>query len=194
MSEIQKVLVVDDDEFMRMMIAEAIGDSYLILEAGNGEECIQIAGAERPDVILLDVVGREGIMEQSQRVASQAGLPVGRWPGLSARWVWLTLLASLAVALLFSAIQLALQGNHVALRQRMLPFIAKTGEHRVLQPLGDTQQARKAQATEVLRQAVQGNGIFDELLEAALPAIILPASQQRLQAFLNGVRCLNGHG
>lgn len=55
MSEIQKVLVVDDDEFMRMMIAEAIGDSYLILEAGNGEECIQIAGAERPDIILLDV-------------------------------------------------------------------------------------------------------------------------------------------
>lgn len=55
MSEMQKVLVVDDDEFMRMMIAEAIGDSYRILEAGNGEECIQIAGSERPDIILLDV-------------------------------------------------------------------------------------------------------------------------------------------
>lgn len=55
MSEMQKVLVVDDDEFMRMMIAEALGDSYRILEAGNGEECIDVAGSERPDIILLDV-------------------------------------------------------------------------------------------------------------------------------------------
>lgn len=55
MSDMQKVLVVDDDEFMRMMIAEALGDNYRILEAGNGEECIDVAGSERPDIILLDV-------------------------------------------------------------------------------------------------------------------------------------------
>lgn len=55
MSDMQKVLVVDDDEFMRMMIAEALGDNYRILEAGDGEECIDVAGSERPDIILLDV-------------------------------------------------------------------------------------------------------------------------------------------
>ncbi|MDQ5916210.1 MAG: hypothetical protein QG584_2104 [Pseudomonadota bacterium] len=55
MSEGQKILVVDDDEFMRMMIAEAIGDSYRIIDVGSGAECTEAAARERPDVILLDV-------------------------------------------------------------------------------------------------------------------------------------------
>jgi len=55
MSEGQKVLVVDDDDFMRAMISEAIGESYAIVEAASGDECIAVAARERPDVILLDV-------------------------------------------------------------------------------------------------------------------------------------------
>lgn len=55
MSESQKILVVDDDEFMRMMIAEAIGDSYRIIDVGSGPDCLEAAARDRPDVILLDV-------------------------------------------------------------------------------------------------------------------------------------------
>lgn len=55
MSDGQKILVVDDDEFMRMMIAEAIGDDFRIVDVGSGTECLEAAARERPDVILLDV-------------------------------------------------------------------------------------------------------------------------------------------
>ena len=54
-------------------------------------------------------------MEQSQGTVSHAGLPGRQWQGLTARWVWLTVLASLAVALLFSGLQLLLQGTQAPL-------------------------------------------------------------------------------
>ncbi len=55
MSDIRKVLVTDDDEFMRVMIAESIGGHFTIVEASSGDECLEVAARERPDVILLDV-------------------------------------------------------------------------------------------------------------------------------------------
>lgn len=55
MDERQKILVVDDDEFMRMMIAEAVGDGFQITDVGSGAECLEAAARERPDVVLLDV-------------------------------------------------------------------------------------------------------------------------------------------
>ena len=50
-----KVLVTDDDDFMRVMIGESIGANFTIVEAASGDECLEVAARERPDVILLDV-------------------------------------------------------------------------------------------------------------------------------------------
>jgi CheY-like chemotaxis protein len=55
MSDAQKVLVVDDDEFLRMVIAETIGDRYQVVEASSGDECLAVARDMHPDIILLDV-------------------------------------------------------------------------------------------------------------------------------------------
>lgn len=55
MGDAQKVLVVDDDEFLRILIAETIGDRYQVIQATSGDECITTARNERPDIILLDV-------------------------------------------------------------------------------------------------------------------------------------------
>ncbi len=55
MADGQKILVVDDDELMRTMIGEAIGDSYHVTGVGNGEACLDAAGSEQPDLVLLDV-------------------------------------------------------------------------------------------------------------------------------------------
>ena len=54
-SERRTILVVDDDEFMRMMIAETIGDTHRVIDVGSGGKCMEAAARERPDVILLDV-------------------------------------------------------------------------------------------------------------------------------------------
>lgn len=55
MAEGQKILVVDDDELMRTMVIESIGDTYRITDVGSGEACLDAAAGDRPEVILLDV-------------------------------------------------------------------------------------------------------------------------------------------
>ncbi|MCP3855964.1 MAG: response regulator [Actinomycetia bacterium] len=53
-----KILVVDDSPVMRKLINRSIRQagfkSATVVEAGDGAEAIQVAGAERPDVILAD--------------------------------------------------------------------------------------------------------------------------------------------
>lgn len=53
----KKVLVVDDDPDVRLFNITVLEENgYTPLEATNGEEGMQIIRAERPDLILLDVM------------------------------------------------------------------------------------------------------------------------------------------
>jgi signal transduction histidine kinase/DNA-binding response OmpR family regulator len=55
--DVRRVLIVDDDESVRRLFAyelESLG--VRILEAGDGRSAVEIATAERPDAILLDVL------------------------------------------------------------------------------------------------------------------------------------------
>jgi signal transduction histidine kinase/DNA-binding response OmpR family regulator len=69
----RSVLIVDDDEGVRRLFAyelEALG--VRILEAGDGRSAVEIATAERPDAILLDVLlpgvdGWETLRQLKQR-------------------------------------------------------------------------------------------------------------------------------
>lgn len=56
MAPAKKVLVVDDDPAIRRLVRAwlEVGD-VMVLEATNGEEAVQIAAIEAPDVILLDI-------------------------------------------------------------------------------------------------------------------------------------------
>jgi DNA-binding response OmpR family regulator len=55
--ERKRILVVDDDRFIRRAVRHLIECSgYDCLEAGTGDEGYQVAMAERPDLILLDVM------------------------------------------------------------------------------------------------------------------------------------------
>ena len=62
-----KILIVDDSAFMRTILKDLIPSSKwagaTILEAENGDEAITVSQAEKPDLILLDVVmpGKDGI-------------------------------------------------------------------------------------------------------------------------------------
>lgn len=76
----QTILVVDDDEFMRLMIAETVGDRYRIIDVDSGEACLEVAAREHPDAILLDVemAGMTGYetCRQLKNHATLRGIPV----------------------------------------------------------------------------------------------------------------------
>ena len=57
LQEKSKILLVDDSKMNRMMLTEILGDSYHILEAENGRECLEILQAEAGNIalVLLDI-------------------------------------------------------------------------------------------------------------------------------------------
>lgn len=52
-----KVLIVDDEDFFRGLVASGLErEGFTVLEADNGEDALEVAGAELPELILLDLV------------------------------------------------------------------------------------------------------------------------------------------
>ena len=55
MSNSPKILVVDDDELIHELIAEALSGPYALSSAMCGEQALEICRAEKPELILVDV-------------------------------------------------------------------------------------------------------------------------------------------
>jgi len=55
MSEKPNILVVDDDDFMHEMYAEALNKNYRITPTDSGTDALFLAQKERPNLIILDV-------------------------------------------------------------------------------------------------------------------------------------------
>jgi len=51
----KKILVVEDGEFNRDLLVQLLEDEYEILLAADGEEGVEKAERERPDLILMDL-------------------------------------------------------------------------------------------------------------------------------------------
>jgi two-component system phosphate regulon response regulator PhoB len=52
----KKILVADDDPTIRLLVNATLRrDSYQLMEAVDGEQTLEVARAEHPDLILLDV-------------------------------------------------------------------------------------------------------------------------------------------
>lgn len=57
MGEKRKVLIVDDDRSLRLLVRATLGDEeYEILEAATGKEALEIARRELPELLLLDIM------------------------------------------------------------------------------------------------------------------------------------------
>jgi two-component system cell cycle response regulator len=70
-----RILVVDDLEANRRLLeARLTADYYEVIEASRGEEAVQLARREKPDLILLDVMMPGGIdgFEACRRLKAQA--------------------------------------------------------------------------------------------------------------------------
>jgi CheY-like chemotaxis protein len=76
-----RVLVVDDDpNIRRMMVAALRRDGYLFSEAANGREALDLMRADRPDVVLLDlmmpVLSGWDVLQEREHDAALSRIPV----------------------------------------------------------------------------------------------------------------------
>ena len=52
-----KVLIVDDEDFFRTLVANGFErEGFSVLQADNGQDAIEVASTEMPELILLDLV------------------------------------------------------------------------------------------------------------------------------------------
>lgn len=69
-----KLLIVDDEPDVRALVGRSFGyerPEFTVLEAADGEEALRIVSAERPDLVVLDLMlpGRDGfsVLEELRR-------------------------------------------------------------------------------------------------------------------------------
>ncbi len=51
----KKVLIVEDVDFNRDLVVQLLEDKYHVIEAVNGQEGLELAERERPELILMDL-------------------------------------------------------------------------------------------------------------------------------------------
>ncbi|MDO8568524.1 MAG: response regulator transcription factor [Dehalococcoidales bacterium] len=74
----KKILIADDDPAMLRLVEQVLtGKGYAVLKAGNGQEALRLLFAEKPDLVLLDVVmpGLDG-WETCTRMRDVSDIPV----------------------------------------------------------------------------------------------------------------------
>ena len=52
----QKILIADDEPGIRLLVSRMLGEEYVILEAADGEEALDIAERQQPALILMDLM------------------------------------------------------------------------------------------------------------------------------------------
>ena len=52
----QKILIADDEQGIRLIISRLLEEEYIVLEAADGEEAIDIAKGQQPVLILMDLM------------------------------------------------------------------------------------------------------------------------------------------
>jgi len=73
-----RILVVDDeDRYIRLMEANLESDGYVVMKATSGQEAVEAVDAQRPDLVLLDVMmpGLNGF-EACERIREFSNVPI----------------------------------------------------------------------------------------------------------------------
>ena len=76
----KRILIADDETVVRLIVRRMLERDYIVLEATNGEEAVEIAKGQKPDLILMDLImpKMDGYTACSAIKADQAtkGIPV----------------------------------------------------------------------------------------------------------------------
>jgi two-component system, OmpR family, alkaline phosphatase synthesis response regulator PhoP len=52
----KKILVVDDEPGVRQLVSRMLSKDYIVIEAANGQEALDLAQSKKPAVILMDMM------------------------------------------------------------------------------------------------------------------------------------------
>jgi CheY-like chemotaxis protein len=52
----KKILIVDDEPNVRRLVHTILSKDFTVLEAEDGKQAIDIAGTQKPDLILMDIM------------------------------------------------------------------------------------------------------------------------------------------
>ena len=52
----KRILIADDEPSVRLVVTRMLGGDYVVLEAANGEEAVEIAKEQKPALILMDLM------------------------------------------------------------------------------------------------------------------------------------------
>ncbi|GAH86693.1 unnamed protein product, partial [marine sediment metagenome] len=52
----KKILIADDEPSVRALVKKLLSKKYIVLEANDGEEAVNIAFNQKPDLILMDIL------------------------------------------------------------------------------------------------------------------------------------------
>jgi two-component system alkaline phosphatase synthesis response regulator PhoP len=52
----QKILIADDEPGIRLVVSRMLGEEYIVLEAADGEEALDIAERQQPALFLMDLM------------------------------------------------------------------------------------------------------------------------------------------
>ena len=55
-SEKKRILIADDESSVRSLLKRILSGNYVVFEASNGEEALDVAHREKPDLILMDIM------------------------------------------------------------------------------------------------------------------------------------------
>jgi len=57
-----KILIVDDEAGIRLMVVRMLGEDYTVLEAADGEEAVILTRMHKPSLVLMDILmpGKDG--------------------------------------------------------------------------------------------------------------------------------------
>lgn len=57
-----KILIVDDEPGIRLMVVRMLGDDFTVLEAADGDEAVNLTRLHKPSLVLMDILmpGKDG--------------------------------------------------------------------------------------------------------------------------------------
>lgn len=56
MMDRRKILIADDEPTIRSLVCNILGKDYIVIEAGDGEEAIDVVLRQKPDLVLMDIM------------------------------------------------------------------------------------------------------------------------------------------